>query len=201
LGNVAVYGFRRSAVKVSPLMRANSIPLVLSDWRGENRDMAEGKCVNTGAEVQICREYTNARGNRIWLVLVYSKNRRALHLPERLYQAYGYNVVATDRVKVMSTLSTNSNKKSTDSAKLLIVEKGDERETVLYVLTDGKRLTHNLLVQQVAGIWNRLIDREKGWALIRVFTSIGDINDGEMKALLCGFMELMIPVVMKTLSQ
>ncbi len=191
LGNVAVYGIRRSTVKINSSIDANSIPLVIGDWHGEIRDMAEGKCVNLGAEVQICREYTDEQGNSVWLVLVYSRNRRAIQLPERLYQAYGYNIVATDRVN----LSTDS-----FNAKLLTVEKGNERETVLYILTDGKHLTHNLLVQQVSGIWNRLIGRERGWALIRVFASSGDINDGEVNVLLRGFMELLIPEVIKALS-
>ena len=180
-------GAHLTSVSSKPPINENIIPFVLGHWRGENREMAEGKCINSGAEVQICREYTDEKGNSVWLVFVYSKNRRAIHLPERLYQAYGYNIVATNLVKLRLS-----------SAKLLIVEKGEERETVLYLLTDGEKVTHNVLVQQFSGIWNQLTGKGKGWALVRVFASSKDTDGDEVSANLSGFLELLIPKVLST---
>jgi hypothetical protein len=229
-------GAHLTSVSNKPSISENIIPFVLGHWRGENREMAEGKCINRGAEVQICREYTDEKGNSIWLVFVYSKNRRALHLPERLYQAYGYNIVAEGRVKVRIVRNANDKKagkegmegwkdggmeekeglpvsvasgwkdekKRSDESilefysKLLTVKKGEERETVLYVLTDGEKVTHNYILQQLSGIWNRLTGKGKGWALVRVFASCKDTDDDEVSTLLGGFLELLIPKVMST---
>ena len=213
LGNVMLFIIRQPAISNKPSLNENIIPFVLGHWRGENREMAEGKCINSGAEIQICREYTDEKGNSVWLVFVYSRNRRAFHLPERLYQAYGYNIVATDLVKLRPSTDSgnelnglkhepnpfNPLKKSVDSAKLLIVEKGEEREIVLYLLTDGEKVTHNLLVQQFSGIWNRLTGKGKGWALVRVFASSKDTDGDEVSILLGGFLELLIPEIIDAL--
>ena len=234
LGNIILFSIRQPVVSKKTSINENIIPFVLGHWRGENREMAEGKCINRGAEVQICREYTDEQKNSVWLVFVYSRNRRALHLPERLYQAYGYNIVTEGQVKVRIVRNANDKKggkegvegwkdggmeekeglpvsvasgwkdekKRSDesilefSSKLLIVEKGEERETVIYLLTDGEKVTHNFLVQQLSGIWNRLTGKGKGWALVRVFASCKDTDDDEVSANLGGFLELLIPEVL-----
>jgi EpsI family protein len=139
------------------------------------------------------REYKNTDGSEILFTVVFSHvNRRVSHPPELCLMGGGWSRTNKDIQKFSigdDELRINR----------LIIEKGSEKDVVMYLYKSGSRLTPNYYAQQLGIVINSALRRSTSSALIRFSCPIvdGDIEGATEQ--IERFAREAIPVLKKSL--
>lgn len=147
-------------------VRLEDIPIQLGEWKGKDIPITRRVYQILETEDVLMRQYTNNRGERVDLAIVYSgASRAAFHPPEICYLGDGRELLNRN-IETVETggLEENQNLRMN---KLLMKDKYGQ-EIAWYWFTAGNKVTENYYLQQCYFIWNELSRNPAGGSLIRV---------------------------------
>jgi EpsI family protein len=155
-----------------------NLPMNIDKWHG--RDVALTGVVRNAlnADDILSRQYLDpVTQQRLGLLIVYRKygRRDFAHRPELCYPASGYELPE----KTYTTVPYNG---KDVSARMVVAEKNDTREIVMYWFASGNRTESNYVKQQLWMSLDRLQKQKYGWAFIRVNVPVIYNNDASMDA-------------------
>jgi EpsI family protein len=172
------------------------IPLVIGNWYGREIDIDERTYELLETRDTIMREYTNAAGDKVILVVVYSReNLRVVHAPDICLPGGGASIYekTTEVVNLADKLDQNAIFNN------YIVGKGNDKQTVFFIYKCGSQITPNPLKMQFDFYINKALRRHHSAALIRISTYAvnGDLASATGKAK--QFAKASMPVLLKYL--
>jgi len=141
------------------------IPYQIGNWKGKDSEVEETVYQILETRSILSRDYENAKGDRISLLLVASnRDRRVAHPPEVCYTSSNYNIIKSGE-KTIRILGRDI------EVKEFVAQ--DERnpkiqENVLYVYKVGNEYTTNYYAQQVRFALDRLKNQNSQVLLIRL---------------------------------
>ena len=149
----------------------NNIPIIVNNWYGRDLPMDERTYEILETRDAIMREYVNSDKETMLLAVVFSQNNRKIsHPPEVCFSGGGWSIASKDKQFV------TINSKEIEINRL-ILEKGSEKQVVLYLYKAGDILTSNYYAQQFNVILNGMLHKNTSSALIRISTNIAEDVD------------------------
>lgn len=146
------------------------IPYTIGEWRGRDLSVSERTYALLETEDLLVREYTNPRGEQVWLAIVYcASNRSAFHPPEICYLGGGTELLDKGVIEIRDSahfLTMRVNK--------LLMEERAGKRVAWYWFTAGGRVTSNYYRQQCYILLDELRRNRGGGALVRVSTLVID---------------------------
>jgi len=173
----------------SGALYTQSIPMAIGDWNSRDLPVSERTYDILETKDIITREYSNSRGDRVFLSVVFARsNRKVAHPPEVCFAGGGWSRIDRDAHSILindKPLRFNR----------LVLQRGTERQIAMYLYKSGKRLTNNFYAQQLNIILNGMLHRNVSSALIRVssYSAGGDI--GKSTELAGEFAKKVIPII------
>lgn len=157
----------------SGVLYTQDIPMIIGSWYGKDLPIDERTYDILETRDAFTREYTNSSNEKLLLTVIFARrNRKVSHPPEVCFTGSGWS--KTDRDIQTVTVGNRTVK-----VNRLILQKGAEKQVVLYLYKAGGRLTPNYYAQQFNIILNGLLRKETSSALIRIssFASGGDVDE------------------------
>lgn len=172
----------KDAVKVA------DFPMVIGDWQGKDIELSERDYQFLETKNLIIREYKNAKGESVYLYIIYSEvNRRALHPPEICYTGGGATIF--DKTVVPITNSIKANK--------FIIQSKEMYDLVVYWFKSANLSTYSYLKQQLKVVSDLLLRKKTSSVLIRVSTNIRDNSQEAALSLIKSFCQQIEPLLAK----
>lgn len=184
---------------VSPAeIKLKDFPSHLGEWKGEDIPISQRTYAILETKDALMREYTNSRGERVVLVIVYSAiNRGAFHPPEICYLGTGRQLLDRGLEKIDAAKGTKSS--SALQANKLVMEDTAGKEIAWYWFTAGNRVTSNYYSQQLFFVWDELRRNRQGGALVRVSTrTIDDLQGADSQGK--DFIRQIVPILSDYIS-
>lgn len=150
---------------------AKQLPISIEDWVGMDIEVDDQTLRILETDDVLMRDYTREGSPHLLLCIVYaSNNRKVAHPPEVCYKGGGWSLEKKERVMISE---------NPDGFKVikLILEKGNEKQLVLYWYKCNKEYTSGYYKQQINIVKSGIITGKSTSGLIRVSTPI--INDEE----------------------
>jgi len=140
-----------------------NFPKSIGSWEGEDLPIPAQDLAILETTNAFVRRYTNPTGEEVYLFIVYSQNNRKVsHPPEICYTGSGATIV--DRL--LKPIRINDEIKI--HANHLVVEKGKEKQIVLYWFKVGNTFTPNYWRQQALIALKSFFGESASSALIRL---------------------------------
>ena len=173
----------------SGVLYTQIIPVTIGDWHSRDLPVSARTYDILETKDIITREYSNSRGDRVFLSVVFARsNRKVAHPPEVCFAGGGWSRIDRDDHSILingKPLRFNR----------LVLQRGSERQIAMYLYKSGKRLTNNFYAQQLNIILNGMLHRNVSSALIRV-SSYSASDDIEKSTELAGeFAKKVIPII------
>jgi len=164
-----------------------SIPLVIENWYGRELTMDERTFQILETRDAIMREYVDPSGGIVLLSVVFAQNnRKVAHPPEVCFAGGGW-----ERMEKMKDESGGMR------VNRLVLQKGSQKQVVLYLYKSGDKFTHNYYAQQINIILNSMLKRNTSSALIRISAYTINDNVEETLSLIKRFADDLMPVLEK----
>ena len=159
-------------------IKVADFPKTIGQWSSRDIPLTEKDYSILETKNLFVRDYKDARGQSVYLYLVYSEdNRKVSHPPEVCYMGSGVTIVNKSSVKIAGSIPATE----------FIVEKGNIRQLVVYWFKAGNIYTDQYLKQQSKIAMGRLFGRRTSGALIRLSADIKDGGVEEAFKLIDGF--------------
>jgi EpsI family protein len=170
-----------------------SIPRVLQvasvEMTGQDRELDESTKRILQIESYLYRVYEGPGVAPIDVVVTYSLgNRRGSHPPDVCLEGGGASIVARGALDVPGVAGVGDL-----PCRSLIVQKGTSADCHLYTYLCGTSYTRSWYYQQIVILWNNLMGRNIGGALIRVSAPVGANDLAGTRRHLSEFMRVFIP--------
>ena len=153
------------SVDMNSIQLFSALPLTVNEWRGRDVPVDERTYEILETRNVLSREYQNAEGKKIHLLIVASqKDRRVAHPPEVCYLSSNFHILDEKEGR------TVFQGKGIPFREFVAQNEKDPRhnENVLYVYKVGERFTANYFDQQVQFAWDRIARRSSQVLLIRL---------------------------------
>lgn len=173
------------------------IPYTIEQWRGRDLNVSERIYAILETEDLLVREYTNPRGERVWLAIVYcAGNRSAFHPPEICYLGGGTKLLD----KGAEVIEIPGDTPYTMRVNKFLMKEKDGKRVAWYWFTAGDRVISNYYRQQYYILRDELRRNWSGGALVRVSTPVFD--DDLEGAMMRGrdFISGAAPILLKYIS-
>jgi EpsI family protein len=159
-------------------VNVNDFPREIDGWSSEDIPLSKLELDVLETDNVFIRRYTNARQERVYLYVIYSRsNRKVYHPPEVCYTGSGVTIVE----KVHDQIPVGHDKRRIPAIRLLIEYK-NSRQIAYYWYKSGGSFTSNYWLQQAQIVMNNLMGQRTGNALIRVSVDInGQDKDSAVK--------------------
>ena len=178
-----------STKSYSGVLYTQNIPMIMGSWYGRDIAMDERTYDILETRDAFVREYTSSVGEKATLTVVFAQNnRRVAHPPEVCLAGGGWSRTDRDIHSVVvggRTLRFNR----------IILQKGSEKQVVLYLYKAGSRLTSNYYSQQLNIIMNGMLRKDTSSALIRLSCYVDGHSVEESSKLLSKFAGEVIPIL------
>lgn len=152
-------------------------PQEIDGWKGRDIKLTEKEYDILETRNLVLREYTNSSGQKISLFIIYSEtNRSVFHPPEVCLIGSGIDIVdKKDEAMKIGKSAFLTNK--------LYLEKGREKELVLYCYKAGKLYTNSYYFQQTYLMLHQIFGRRTPGATIRVSMAVSRDEQTTLNAL------------------
>jgi len=165
-----------------------NFPMEIGEWKAKDIPLAERDYEILETRNLILRDYKNAKGQSVYLYLIYSEdNRKVSHPPEVCFIGSGATIVDQKPVQITSAIKANK----------LVVEKANDRQIVVYWFKAGPLYTDKYIKQQWKVVTDRTFGKRTSGALIRLSVDIKDDNQAAALLLLKSFAALIEPLLPK----
>lgn len=153
---------------------AKQLPVFIHGWIGKDIEVDDKTLKILETDDVLIREYKKEETPPVQLCIVYaSNNRKVAHPQEICYKGGGWSLEEKKPV----VLSTRADVFPEFKAIKLILEKGNQRQLVLYWYKCNKEYTSNYYKQQINIVKSGIITGKSTSGLIRISTPI--INKDE----------------------
>ncbi|MEA3561038.1 MAG: EpsI family protein [Candidatus Omnitrophota bacterium] len=191
------YVGRRQSIPAAEI-NLKDIPLTLGEWKGKDVPISERSLEILETKDVLIREYTNARGKKASLVIVYSSvNRGAFHPPEICFLGGGTELLDKGITKI-EIAEGGENLPVIEVNRLLMKDRAGKK-IAWYWFTAGNRVVSSYYRQQGYFIWDELSRGRGCGSLIRVSTRAtrGDIEEADSSGR--DFISQITPVILNYL--
>lgn len=149
------------------LLDIHKFPYKLDGWTGKDLEVTEKEYRILETRNLIYRDYTNLKGDKLGLFMIYSEtNRSVFHPPEVCLIGSGINIVDKKPERIeFDDRSFFVNK--------LYLEQGEAKELVLYCYKAANLYTDSYPLQQAYFAMHQLLGRRTPGATIRVSMALG----------------------------
>ncbi len=175
---------------------AKQLPIFINGWSGEDIKVDDKTLEILETDDVLMRDYKKEGNPFIQLCIVYaSNNRKVSHPPEVCYKGSGWSL----EEKIPVVFSIKSDEFPEFSANKLILEKGDQKQLVLYWYKCNSEYAINYYKQQINIVKSEIITGKSASGLIRISTPI--VNNDEDVAMMRvqRFSLNMLPLITKYL--
>ena len=171
----------------------------LGDWQGSSSAMSEQVLNLLGVEDYMMRRYSNGNGLDIWVYVGYYGSQTEIdkiHSPKNCLPAAGWQPISTDIKEIHLTQGSNK----TVKVKRYLVQKGSEKELVLYWYHSRGRVFANEYRHKMYLIWDSIINKRTDSAIIRLSSRVNpDVHHTSER--LVRFLELFFPALQQYLPE
>lgn len=178
LAVVAVAGiisYLPARIDAASKTKVSDFPMVIGDWTAKDIPVDDKTYEILETRNLIVREYNNLKGDKVFLYIVYSEdNRKVSHPPEVCLMGSGITVTDKTSIKVGNSIKASK----------LLVEKGNNKEFILYWFKAGNLSTDKYLTQQLKIVTDRLFGKRTSGALIRVSCDVKDTPQATMSVMM-----------------
>lgn len=170
-----------------------NIPVQIGGWKGKDIPISERVYKILETKDVLTREYSNARGGRVDLTIVYSgTSRAAFHPPEICYLGGGRELLNKNQEEIEIG---GPGKNSRLRANKLLMKDKFGLEIAWYWFTAGSKVTENYYLQQCYFIRDELRRNPVGGSLIRVSTRTVSDDPLQADALGRDFIRQLVPLL------
>ncbi len=179
LVTVITYFLSSDAPAQQKTVYAKQLPIFINGWSGEDIEVDDKTLAILETDDVLMRDYKKEGNPFIQLCIVYaSNNRKVAHPPEICYTGSGWSL----EEKIPVVFSIKSDEYPEFSAIKLILEKGDQKQLVLYWYKCNSEYATNYYKQQINIVKSEIITGKSTSGLIRISTPI--INNDEDDAMM-----------------
>ena len=158
---------------------AKQLPVFINGWSGEDIEVDDRTLELLETDDVLMREYRKEGYPPVEFCIIYaSNNRKVSHPPEICYRGGGW---ALEEKKPI-VFSKRSGEFPEFSAIKLIIEKGDQKQLVLYWYKCNRKYTTNYYTQQINIVKSEITTGKSTSGLIRISTPI--VNNDEDVAMM-----------------
>ena len=175
---------------------AKKLPILINGWSGEDIKVDTRTLEILETDDVLMRDYKKEGNPFIQLCIIYaSNNRKVSHPPEVCYKGSGWSL----EEKIPVVFSIKSDEFPELRANKLILEKGDQKQLVLYWYKCNSDYATNYYKQQINVVKSEIITGKSTSGLIRISTPI--VNNDEDVAMMRvqRFSLNMLPLITKYL--
>ncbi len=175
---------------------AKQLPLFVNGWTGEDIEVNNRTLEILETNDVLMRDYKKDQDPPVQLCIVYaSSNRKVSHPPEICYSGSGWSLEEKRPV----VFSIKSDEYPEFSAIKLIIEKGDQKQLVLYWYKCKSEYATNYYRQQINIVKNEIITGKSTSGMVRISTPV--VNNDENIAMMRAqrFSMNMLPLITKYL--
>lgn len=175
---------------------AKQLPIFINGWSGEDIKVDDRTLEILETNDVLMRDYKKEGNPFIQLCIIYaSNNRKVSHPPEVCYKGSGWSL----EEKIPVVFSIKSDEFPELRANKLILEKGDQKQLVLYWYKCNSDYATNYYKQQINVVKSEIITGKSTSGLIRISTPI--VNNDEDVAMMRvqRFSLNMLPLITKYL--
>ena len=187
-----------SGVRRIPISKAlDSFPYRIGSWRGADYSM-EAKVVNIlGVEDYLMRSYTDPSGGNLQVYVGYYESQSEgdiIHSPRHCLPGAGWQPVYAGK----ETVELNTGSRDFVEINKYVVQKGMERELVLYWYHSRGRVVASEYADKLYLIWDSIFKKRSDGALIR-FSSRINPDESRTQARMLSFIQQFFPVLQQYL--
>lgn len=169
------------------------IPIIIGNWYGKDLPMDKRTYDILETKDALMRKYVNSNNESMLLTVVFSQNnRKVAHPPEVCLSGGGWS--RTDKGIDKIEIANREVK-----ANILLLQKGQDKQIILYLYKAGNSLTHNYYAQQLNIILNAMFRKDTSSSLIRISSSIFDDNGDKATIMTKKFAKEVIPILTEKL--
>ena len=194
-----------SKVVYSDKLYTADIPLIIGNWYGREIEIDEHTYELLETRDTIMREYTNDLGDKVVLVVVYSReNVRVVHAPDICLPGGGFSIC--EKATEVVSFSRDNNPlppllRGTQQPAVFnnyTIGDGSQKQPVFFLYKSGTKLTPNPLQMEFDFFINKALRRPHSAALIRLSYAVnGNLENATLKTK--QFATEVMPVLLKYL--
>lgn len=170
---------------------AKQLPLDFNGWHGQEIAVDKRTLEILETSDVLMRNYKREENTPVQLCIVYaSNNRKVSHPPEVCYIGSGWSL----EEKGSLLLSTQPGNKPAFKVVKLVIERGGEKNLVLYWYKCNDEFTANYYWQQITIVRKGILNGKSTSGLIRVSTQIDD-NEDVSRARIQDFLMDLLPLM------
>jgi EpsI family protein len=175
---------------------AKQLPIFINGWIGEDIEVGNRTLEILETNDVLMRDYKKEGNPFIQLCIIYaSNNRKVSHPPEVCYKGSGWSL----EEKILVVFSIKSDEFPELRANKLILEKGDQKQLVLYWYKCNSDYATNYYKQQINVVKSEIITGKSTSGLIRISTPIVNNDEGVAMMRVQRFSLNMLPLITKYL--
>ncbi len=175
---------------------AKQLPIFINGWSGEDIKVDDRTLEILETDDVLMRDYKKEGNPFIQLCIIYaSNNRKVSHPPEVCYKGSGWSL----EEKILVVFSIKSDEFPELRANKLILEKGDQKQLVLYWYKCNSDYATNYYKQQINVVKSEIITGKSTSGLIRISTPIVNNDEGVAMMRVQRFSLNMLPLITKYL--
>lgn len=167
--------------EVPPRRKLDEFPSRIGDWREASEELFGERVMRVlGADDYLNRGYVNPSGASVWLYIGYYRSQRQgdlIHSPKHCLPGSGWQPLRSDRITVEvqgRTVKINR----------YLIQKGDERQLVLYWYQSRGRTIASEYVRRFWLVFDAMTRRRTDGALVEVFAPVEGSTDEALSSAL-----------------
>jgi EpsI family protein len=173
----------------------STLPRAVGEWtKGANHTLDAKTLDILRVDDYVMTRYTNEAGRKVLFYTGYFKSQREgqlVHSPKHCLPGSGWRPIHTEVI----TIDVPGFKDSPVEATMLVTQKGDEKELVIYWYQVGPDYVAGEYSQKALLIWSALRHNRTDGSLIRFSVPVTDGDVEATRSMTEGFIKEMVPVL------
>ena len=187
------WGFYFNDYQHKDSINIKDFPTTIDQWSSKDLPIDKSDLVILETKNAFLRRYTDDKGRRVYLYIVYSESSpKATNPPEVFYNELGVSII--DKGKKYITIASSD---ITFKVNWLLLDNDENQQMVYYLYKVGDTYTHSYWKQRALAAFYNVIGKKTGSALIRISTNIVNGQQKEAIDLTNEFACLIIPQLMQ----
>lgn len=187
-GALALIAYLPARTDIALKTNVTDFPKTIGEWIGTDLPVEENVYEILETRNLFIRDYKNAKGDSVYLYIVYSEdNRKVSHPPEVCLLGGGATIVDKSPLRLTRTIKANK----------LLVEEVNSRSIMAYWFKAGSFNTEQYIKQQLKTVLDRVTRKRTSSALIRLSTDIKNDDQEAALKLIKSFAEQIEPLLIQ----
>lgn len=194
IGTLVLLGFMGQGKDVLPLKPFSTFPKQIGEWIGKEGYFDKEIYDLLGVHDSILCNYLTPTGNLVQLYVGYYKSQRQgslIHSPKNCLPGSGWKIVQTSIEELPSSASLKVKTKATR----LILQKGQEKQVVLYWFQSRGRYVASEYWDKIYLVMDSIIRQRTDEAFVRLIASVQGEDVDKTTQILKNFSTLLLPIL------